>query len=31
MKQMKKVQEKGGKISDMPPPPRSNYDHYIEC
>jgi hypothetical protein len=31
MKQMKAIQAKGGKISDLPPPPKGNYDHYIEC
>ena len=31
MREMKAVQAKGGKISDLPPPPRSNYDHYVEC
>ena len=31
MKQMKAVQAKGGKISDLPPPPPSNYDHYVLC
>jgi hypothetical protein len=29
MRQMKKVQEQGGKITDLPPPPKGNYDHYI--
>lgn len=28
---IKQIQAKGGKLSDLPPPPRSNYDHYIEC
>lgn len=28
---MKKVEQKGGKISDLPPPPKGNYDHYVEC
>lgn len=31
MRQMKAYEAKGGKISDLPPPPPSNYDHYIEC
>ena len=31
MRQMKAVQAKGGKISDLPPPPPSNYDHYVQC
>ena len=34
MKEMRKIkafQEKGGDLSSLPPPPRSNYDHYIEC
>ena len=28
---MKAIQAKGGKLSDLPPPPPSNYDHYVEC
>lgn len=31
MRQMKQYEAKGGKISDLPPPPKSNYDHYVEC
>lgn len=31
MRQMKAIQAKGGKLSDLPPPPPSNYDHYVEC
>ncbi len=31
MRQMRAVEAKGGKLSDMPPPPRSNYDHYVQC
>lgn len=31
MRQMRGIEAKGGKISDLPPPPPSNYDHYIEC
>ena len=31
MRQMKAVEAKGGKLSDLPPPPRSNYDHYVQC
>jgi hypothetical protein len=31
MRMMKAVQAKGGKLSDLPPPPPSNYDHYVEC
>ena len=31
MRKMKAVQAKGGKISDLPPPPPSNYDHYVQC
>lgn len=31
MRQMKAIQQKGGKISDLPPPPPSNYDHYVQC
>ena len=30
-RQMKAIQEKGGDLSSLPPPPRSNYDHYVEC
>lgn len=28
---IKAIQEKGGDLSSLPPPPRSNYDHYVEC
>lgn len=31
MRQIKAIQAKGGKLSDLPPPPPSNYDHYIQC
>ena len=31
MRQMNAVVAKGGKISDLPPPLPSNYDHYVEC
>jgi hypothetical protein len=31
MKQVKAVQARGGKLSDLPPPPPSTYDHYTEC
>jgi hypothetical protein len=31
MRQMKAIQAKGGKLSDLTPPHPSNYDHYIEC
>ena len=31
MRKMRAVEAKGGKISDLPPPPPSNYDHYIQC
>lgn len=31
MRQMKRIQEKGGDIRTLPPPPPSNYDHYILC
>lgn len=31
MRQMKAIQQKGGDISKLPPPPKSNYDHYVEC
>lgn len=29
MRQVKAFQAKGGKLSDLPPPPPSNYDHYV--
>lgn len=29
MRKLKAFQAKGGKLSDLPPPPSSNYDHYI--
>lgn len=28
---MKAIQAKGGNLSNLPPPPKSNYDHYVEC
>ncbi len=34
MKQMRAIkafEQKGGKLSDLPPPPKSNYDHYVDC
>jgi hypothetical protein len=31
MRKLKKFEENGGKLSDLPPPPKSNYDHYVEC
>lgn len=31
MRKIKAIQERGGDLSSLPPPPRSNYDHYIEC
>lgn len=31
MKQIKQIQQKGGNIRDLPPPPPSNYDHYVPC
>ena len=31
MRQVKAYQAKGGKLSDLPPPPPSNYDHYVQC
>jgi hypothetical protein len=31
MKKLKAYEAKGGKLSDLPPPPKSNYDHYTEC
>jgi hypothetical protein len=30
-RQMQAIQAKGGKLSDLPPPPPSNYDHYVQC
>ena len=34
MKQVRKIkaiQEKGGDLSKLPPPPKSDYSHYTEC
>ena len=31
MRKIKAYQEKGGNLANLPPPPRSNYDHYVEC
>lgn len=31
MRKIKAYEAKGGKLSDLPPPPPSNYDHYVEC
>lgn len=31
MRKIKAIQEKGGDLSSLPPPPPSNYDHYIQC
>ncbi len=31
MRMIKKIEKEGGKLSDLPPPPRSNYDHYVQC
>ena len=31
MREMKAIQAKGGNLSNLPPPPKSNYDHYVEC
>jgi hypothetical protein len=31
MRDMKKFQERGGDIRTLPPPPPSNYDHYVQC
>lgn len=31
MRKIKAFQEKGGDISKLPPPPRSDYSHYVEC
>ncbi len=28
---MKAIQAKGGDLSKLPPPPKSNYDHYVQC
>lgn len=29
MRKLKAYEAKGGKLSDLPPPQRSNYDHYV--
>jgi hypothetical protein len=29
MRKLKDYQAKGGKLSDLPPPPKGNYDHYV--
>ncbi|KAL4503233.1 hypothetical protein ABPG72_000839 [Tetrahymena utriculariae] len=31
MRQIKKIQEEGGDIRSLPPPPRSNTDHLVQC
>ena len=31
MRKIKAIQAKGGSLSNLPPPPKSNYDHYIQC
>ena len=31
MRKIKAIQEKGGDLSKLPPPPPSNYDHYVQC
>ena len=31
MRKIKAIQERGGDLSSLPPPTRSNYDHYVEC
>ena len=31
MRKLKAFQEKGGNLADLPPPPKGNYDHYVEC
>lgn len=31
MRKIKEIQAKGGSLSNLPPPPKSNYDHYIQC
>jgi hypothetical protein len=29
MRQIKQFEQKGGNLRDLPPPPPSNYDHYV--
>lgn len=31
MRQIKNFEAKGGNLKDLPPPPPSNYDHYVQC
>ena len=31
MRKIKAIQAKGGDLSSLPPPPRSDYSHYVEC
>ena len=31
MRQIKQFEQKGGNLRDLPPPPPSNYDHYVQC
>lgn len=31
MRKIKAFQANGGDIRKLPPPPPSNYDHYIQC
>lgn len=31
MRKLKAFQEKGGNLADLPPPPKGNYDHYVDC
>ena len=31
MRKIKDFQAKGGNLKDLPPPERSNYDHYVQC
>ena len=31
MRKIKAIQAKGGDLSSLPPPPRSDYSHYIDC
>jgi hypothetical protein len=31
MRKLKAFQDKGGNLANLPPPPKGNYDHYVEC
>ena len=31
MRKLKAYEQKGGNLADLPPPVRSNYDHYTQC